>query len=107
MFLACLAAIALLSVVAFRHPDGFHALPISQADEVAHRPIHGNEFLLGLRQTGSIIFRQLGAERIGQGRNLVNRFNPLPIQRLEQLAAPISGLAGFHGDSRKLLKIKA
>src|SRR5512146_964923 len=102
-----IAAVALLTAVAFGHPNGFDALPIGEADQVADGAVRRDKTPAHLASAHAVaLLAQPAAERGGQGRDLVQRCNSLTIKRVKQLPGPVGGLAGFLDQNRKLLKRK-
>jgi hypothetical protein len=100
------AAVALLAVVAFGHPDRLYALAVGKAHQVADGSIRGNESLLDRGESDQVIFRELGAEQLWQSCDAIQRVDALPVEGIEELPAAVGGLSGFQRDGRKLLSIK-
>ncbi len=104
---AGIAAVARFSPVAFRHPDGLHALSVGVGHQVADSAVARNEFLFNAGKSDrESLLRQVAPKILGQSRNLLGSFNSLAVKRFKELASPIRGLAELLHQSSQLRKLK-
>ena len=91
--LAILLPIARFPAVTFRHPHGFNALSVGKPNQVPHRPVLRDKFLLDLRRPNhSPALRQTLTKLPRQCRHLLQRLHPLPVDRVHDLLGTIAAL---------------
>jgi hypothetical protein len=104
---AGLAAITCFAPISIRHPNGFYALAIGETHQVTHRTIDRPKFPFRHGQPNrKTSLSKATTEILRQSRNLLVRFNPLPIKSVEELASTVRRLTGFFYKERKFLKVK-
>ena len=82
--IACFTAIPRLSVVTFRHPDGFYRLAVGQFHQVTNRAIARHKLPRDSRQSHPpALLSQPHSILLRQRRNLLQGFDPLPVHRIK------------------------
>ncbi len=92
--IARLASVSSFAAVTLRHPHRFDALPIREPNQVANGPVLRDKLLLDFWQSRCYT-RALKAhpELLRQGRDLLNRFDPLAVNGIHELPGSIRRLA--------------
>ncbi len=102
------AAVAALSAISLRHPDRFHRLAVGEFHQIPYRAVTGNKLARDVRKPYSpALLRQASAIVERQRRNLVQPVDPLPIQRIKQLLAPVGRLRRPQRKIREFLQVKS
>ena len=88
--IASFAAVTRLAAVPFWHPYRLHALPVDENHEITDRAIAGSELFLDRwhpeKDPGLL---QAMAKIGGQGGNLANGFDPLPVNSIKNLMTAV------------------
>src|ERR1019366_4183721 len=102
------AAVTALSAISLRHPDRFHRLAVGELHQIPYRAVAGNKLARNFRKPYSpALLRQASAIVERQRRNLVQPVDPLPIQRIKQLLAPVGGLPRPKRKIREFPQVKS